>query len=201
MEHQKSPQKSSKSNHIKRPMNAFMVWSRLQRKKISTMNPKLHNSEISKRLGVEWKGLDDSEKRPFIDEAKRLRIKHMQDYPDYKYRPRRKNRPDSAIFSNQAVYNNPANMERHDSYPVYPEYNIYNGYSLPQQSYIQQTLKVKDEVHQNIDLRPLPSIDCISSRPFMMNQQMMVKAYQELHYVQHPSEVTRISYHYPFGVQ
>jgi len=82
--------KKHSPNHIKRPMNAFMVFSHIERKKIVELNPDIHNAEISKQLGKRWKALDDEARKPFVEEADRLRQLHQQEYPDYKYRPRKK---------------------------------------------------------------------------------------------------------------
>lgn len=82
--------KKNATSHVKRPMNAFMVWSQIERRRISEVAPEVHNAEISKRLGARWKNLDGETRKPFIDEAERLRLLHLKEYPDYKYRPRKK---------------------------------------------------------------------------------------------------------------
>ena len=109
-------------NHVKRPMNAFMVWSQMRRRRIIAENPDSHNAEISKvnvveleaylmhvhdefkfqcepsltalaqNLGKQWKQLGDHEKAVYQEEAERLRLLHQKEYPDYKYRPKKRTR-------------------------------------------------------------------------------------------------------------
>jgi len=78
------------NNHVKRPLNAFMVWAKQERRKILDNNPDLRNNDISKDLGKKWQQLSEEKKSFYYEEARRLKHIHAKQNPGYKYTPKKK---------------------------------------------------------------------------------------------------------------
>ncbi|XP_076314671.1 uncharacterized protein LOC143227007 [Tachypleus tridentatus] len=73
-----------------------------KREESSVVNLQAHDG---KKYGFDTWGrvLGDDEKKPFIDEAERLRCKHKKDHPDYKYQPRRRKPPKCSTFATSST--------------------------------------------------------------------------------------------------
>ena len=112
--------KPAKEGKVKRPMNPFMIWSQMQRRRITAERPDMHNAEISKHLGQVWKKMTDSQKQPFRDESERLKELHRKEYPTYKYKPRKnKNKVQSKpVKTESGRVSKPRNRESTNSKPV-----------------------------------------------------------------------------------
>uniref|UniRef100_A0A665TYV9 HMG box domain-containing protein n=1 Tax=Echeneis naucrates TaxID=173247 RepID=A0A665TYV9_ECHNA len=79
-----------KNGHIKRPMNAFMVWSYIHRCVLRRACPRMSTIEASVHLGCEWSKLSAEQKRPYFEMAHKLKILHKHQFPDYEFRPQKK---------------------------------------------------------------------------------------------------------------
>ncbi|XP_030360725.1 transcription factor SOX-30 [Strigops habroptila] len=99
-----TPFSKDKNGHVKRPMNAFMVWARIHRPVLAKANPAANNADISVQLGLEWSKLTEEQKQPYYDEAHKIKQRHREEFPGWVYQPRPSKRkrfplPVSAVFS------------------------------------------------------------------------------------------------------
>ncbi|XP_039105388.1 transcription factor SOX-30 [Hyaena hyaena] len=83
-----TPFSKDRNGHVKRPMNAFMVWARIHRPALAKANPAANNAEIRVQLGLEWNKLSEEQKKPYYDEAQKIKEKHREEFPGWVYQPR-----------------------------------------------------------------------------------------------------------------
>ena len=73
-------------DHIRRPMNAFMIFSQRERPLIHQQHPNCDNRAVSKMLGERWYLLDSVEKKSYHEVASQLKQDHFKANPDWKWR-------------------------------------------------------------------------------------------------------------------
>ncbi|KAH6618546.1 hypothetical protein C7974DRAFT_317313 [Boeremia exigua] len=78
---------------IPRPRNAFILYRQHHQQNIIRRNPGLNNPDISKIIGEQWKAESDEEKKVWQDLAQEEKARHHEQYPDYRYQPRRISKP------------------------------------------------------------------------------------------------------------
>lgn len=113
-------------NEVRRPMNAFMVYAQIARKKVAGKYPNLSYRKLSKTLGELWRMLGDEERKPFVEEAERLRREHKQAHPTYKFKPMRKKKQGNASQFTVFPSNEPPNEHFNHLQPSQERYSITN---------------------------------------------------------------------------
>ncbi|KAJ5138806.1 uncharacterized protein N7515_003654 [Penicillium bovifimosum] len=93
---------------IPRPRNAFILYRQHYQAMVVAHNPGLANPEISKIIGEQWRSLSDDDKSKWKALAEEEKARHQQQYPDYRYQPRRYGRDGSARNPGSGIGHNPS---------------------------------------------------------------------------------------------
>ena len=71
-------QERDRRQHIRRPMNAFMIFSKRHRAIVHACHPNQDNRTVSKLLGEWWYSLSAAEKRQYHELAFKVRAHFTQ---------------------------------------------------------------------------------------------------------------------------
>ena len=76
------------SNHIPRPMNAFMIFSKRHRPIVQRQHPREDNRTISKILGELWYTLSPAQRKPYQELASSVKQNHFRQHPNWRWSKR-----------------------------------------------------------------------------------------------------------------
>ncbi|KAJ5777556.1 hypothetical protein N7520_000802 [Penicillium odoratum] len=93
---------------VPRPRNAFILYRQHYQATVVAHNPGMANPDISKIIGTQWRNLSEEEKSKWRTLAEEEKLRHNQQYPGYRYQPRRSGRDGGARGSGSGISNNPS---------------------------------------------------------------------------------------------
>uniref|UniRef100_A0A1I8QD54 HMG box domain-containing protein n=1 Tax=Stomoxys calcitrans TaxID=35570 RepID=A0A1I8QD54_STOCA len=104
----KEPMSPMTKNKIRRPMNAFMIFSKKHRKLVHKKHPNQDNRTVSKILGEWWYALKPEEKAPYNELASSYKDAHFKLHPEWKWCSKDRRKSSSSSKGGAGVNNNPA---------------------------------------------------------------------------------------------
>lgn len=144
-------------------------------------------------LGKSWKALSMLDKRPFVEEAERLRVQHMQDHPNYKYRPRRRKQvkrikrlESGFLMTGPSEPQGALSME-----------NIEGGYSLSQAGLSQYCDTQGLFEHYNLPTPDSSPMDAMGSDSVFFTGHSQEDSSHMAYTYHHPQEYTPLGHQHP----
>ncbi|XP_049818744.1 putative transcription factor capicua isoform X4 [Aethina tumida] len=81
----KEPNMTKNKERIRRPMNAFMIFSKRHRGIVHQMHPNQDNRTVSKILGEWWYALGSDQKKQYHELASEVKEAHFKAHPEWKW--------------------------------------------------------------------------------------------------------------------
>ena len=78
--------KENEKPHVKKPLNAFMLFMKEQRQKVVQECTLKESAAINQILGRKWHSLSKEEQQVYYDKARKAREEHLSKYPDWSAR-------------------------------------------------------------------------------------------------------------------
>ncbi|GMT06289.1 hypothetical protein PENTCL1PPCAC_28463 [Pristionchus entomophagus] len=82
---EKESNKRDDKTHIRRPMNAFMIFSKRHRPLVHAKHPSRDNRTVSKILGEWWYALAPEQKQEYHELAAQVKEAHQRAFPDWRW--------------------------------------------------------------------------------------------------------------------
>ena len=67
-----SPDKNSQDHLTRRPMNAFLIFCKSQRRTVQETHPELNNRAVTKMLGGMWADMTPLQKSDYLESARKV---------------------------------------------------------------------------------------------------------------------------------
>ncbi|CAH8834012.1 unnamed protein product [Trichobilharzia szidati] len=87
--------------HVRRPMNAFIIFSMRHRSEVHRLYPNKDNRVASQILGDWWYRLNASEKAPYQELARELKAAHFQSFPNWKWSSKQRRNSGNTVNNNK----------------------------------------------------------------------------------------------------